>query len=168
MTKKALWNFCGKWCGTSKVIWIPFSFVVYMDLFLVDNLSIWVLPWGFYISVQPQPWQHKFVDARKSYFKAHATQLKSVFLKEFSEHRPPEQGISHLERSGKALLTISPQLSQLFLSFLTRLSLLRMRENVFPKIYKELNNLASQNFLQKSILVWQLFLKWICRSSEAL
>lgn len=100
----------------------------------------------------------------------------SAFLKEFAEHRLPEQGISHLERSGKALLRLSPQLSQLFMSFLTRLSsqtdlslsLWQIRENVFPKTYKELNNLASPNLLQKSIFAWQMFLKWICRSSKAL
>lgn len=92
----------------------------------------------------------------------------SALLKEFSVHRLPEQGIGHLERSRKSLFRISPQLSQLFMSFLTRLSLWQMRENVFPKTYKERNNLASQNLLQKNILMWQLFLKWICRSSKAL
>lgn len=91
----------------------------------------------------------------------------SALLNEFSEHRVPEQGINHSERSGNALLRISPQLSQLFMSFLTRLSLWQMRQNVFPKTYKELNNLASKNLLQKIILHGSVP-KWICRSSKAL
>lgn len=111
----------------------------------------------------------QIMDAMKSYSKAHATQLKPLLSwRNLLKHRLPEQGITYLGRSGKSFTETFSSAKPTFLVLSDQtLSATGGRECI-PQPCNELNNSASQNPLQKGILAWQLFLKWICRNSKAL
>lgn len=166
--KKALWNFCGKWCGTSKVMWMPFPCVVYTQLFWVDNLSRWVLPWG--CTCLPSH-NHGSTNLRMPWRAIPRPMLPIWSLcspericrtqAPRTRHKPfREEWESFIETFSSAKPTLHVLSDQ---TLPVRDERIRI-----PQTYKELNNLASQNLLQKSVLAWQLFLKWICRRSKAL
>lgn len=92
----------------------------------------------------------------------------SALLKELFKTQTPRTGHNIFRGVGRAFLRLSPWLSQLSLSPLTRLLSVTDGRECIPQPCKELNNTASQNVLQKGVLAWQLFLKWICRSSKPL